>query len=513
MSWRHWGGAGAGALILLAGCSVGGSGDPEPQPLAPFPSSSSATSPNSGGAPRGLADFYDQELDWEECRDGASCAKVEVPLDYAKPAGRTIEIAVIRIAAGDDNKVGSLLVNPGGPGASGIGYAASASLYFGEPITNSFDIIGFDPRGVGQSSPVDCLTDDELDEFIAADPDPDERSERLEADALMRQFGRGCLARSGDLARYVSTGEAARDLDIIRGVLDQPKLLYFGASYGTFLGATYADLFPERVGRMVFDGAIDPTVPFVQFNLTQAKSFEKAIRAYVGYCTQTDGCALKGSIDDGVGRIQDFLRDVDEQPLPTSGDRELTQGLAVLGLWAPLYNRDFWGVLDAALADALEGDGTRLLALADAYVSRGPDGYIDNSMEALYSVNCLDRDQWIEPRQVRRVEKRFVREAPTFGRIMAYGMTACGSWAVHSGNRPGALRAEGSDPILVVGTSRDPATPLVWAEGLVEQLDNAVLVRRDGDGHTGYNAGNDCVDGAVESYLVSGKVPESTVDC
>jgi pimeloyl-ACP methyl ester carboxylesterase len=515
VTWRRRAGALLAALSLLAaGCSFGNGGDPEPQPLAqPSADSGSASAP-AGEVPEGLATFYEQDLAWKPCRDDLACAEVKVPLDYAAPEGEAIGISVIRVPAGKQSeKVGALLVNPGGPGASGIGYAASASVYFGKSVTDNFDIIGFDPRGVGESSPIDCLTDAELDAFIAADPDPDDAAELAEADELMRQFGEGCLARSGRLTRHLSTEEAARDLDVIRSALGQPKLLYFGASYGTFLGGTYADLFPQRVGRMVFDGAIDPTVPLVEFNLTQARSFETAIRAYVAQCVESDGCPLQGSVDEGIEVIQDFLSDVDDEPLPTGTDRELTQGLAVLGLWAPLYDRSFWPVLDAALADGLDGDGGKLLQLADAYVSRGPNGYNDNSMEALYSVNCLDRDEWIDSRDVPRVERRFVEEAPTFGRIMAFGMTACGSWGVRTGKEPGPLRAEGSDPIMVVGTSRDPATPLVWAEGLAEQLDNAVLVRRDGDGHTGYNVGNDCVDAAVESYLVSGKVPDGTVDC
>jgi pimeloyl-ACP methyl ester carboxylesterase len=501
------------STVVLAGCSLLGDDKPDPKPLEASPPDSSSASPSSP-VPEGLEAFYSQQVEWESCREDSSCTEIEVPLDYDQPDGETIEISVIRVPAEKQgDKVGALFVNPGGPGASGVDYAASASIYFREVVTDHFDIIGFDPRGVGRSSPIDCLTDDQLDEFVASDPDPDDAAEEQEAMALLRQFAQGCLQRSGRLTEHLSTEEAARDLDILRAVLEQPQLVYFGASYGTFLGATFAELFPDNVGRLVLDGAIDPTVSFLDFNLTQAKSFETAVRAYVQHCVDSDGCPLQGSVDDGVDRIQQFLRDVDEQPLPTGTDRELTQGRAVLGLWAPLYNRSYWTLLDSALDDALQGDGAALLTLSDAYLNRGPDGYNDNSMEALYAVNCLDRDEWIEPDEVERVQRRFEREAPTFGRIMAYGMTACGSWGVHTEKTPGPLRAEGSAPILVIGTSRDPATPLVWAEGLAEQLDNGVLVRRDGDGHTGYNVGNKCVDEVVESYLVSGEVPDGDVDC
>ncbi len=506
--------------LLLAGCGILGDDGPEPKPLPPISSSgrTGSSSPSGSATPGGeraaLSQFYDQELTWRSCRDDAECTRVTVPLDYSHPDARTIEISVIRVRAEDpEDKVGSLLVNPGGPGASGIGYAAGASAYFGEPLTDHFDIVGFDPRGVGESAPIDCLSDEQLDTFLASEPDPVKPFEIAEADALMRQFGEGCLARSGRLTRHVATEEAARDMDIIRAALGQQRMLYFGASYGTFLGATYADLFPRRVGRMVFDAAIDPSVGMVEFNLTQARGFETALRAYVGHCVQSDGCPLEGDVDDGVSQIQDLLARLDRQPLPTGTDRELTEGLALYGIWAPLYNEAFWPALDTALAAALDGDGSVLLQLADGYVGRGPDGYVDNSFEALYAVNCLDRDVWIEPREVDRFAKRMRRASPTFGRVMAFSMTSCGSWSVHSGREPEALTAEGSEPIMVVGTSRDPATPLEWAEGLAQQLDNAVLVRRDGDGHTGYNAGNDCVDSVVEAYLISGKVPRRTVDC
>jgi pimeloyl-ACP methyl ester carboxylesterase len=503
------------AGAALAGCS-GGDGDvPEPKPVdtaAADPSASSSTS--AGAVPEGLEKFYDQSLSGKDCREGARCTTVEVPLDYRKPDGRTIELSVLEVPARrQEGKVGALLVNPGGPGASGVDYAASATTYFNAPVLDHFDVVGFDPRGVGRSDPIDCLTHAELDRIAAADPDPDDAPEEQESDALLRQFGEGCLSRSGELTRHVSTEEAARDMDVLRAALDQPRMLYFGASYGTFLGGTYADLFPGNVGRMVLDGAIDPTVGLVQGAEVQAKGFETALRAYVASCVDKGDCFLGDSVDEGIGKIQDLLEQTDADPLPTSAGRDLTEGLAVLGIWAPLYNKDYWFALDQGLKAAFSGDGDVLLKLSDAYLNRGPDGYNDNSSEALYAVNCLDRDEWVDPGEVGRYESRLEKASPTFGRLFAWGLTACGSWAVHSKKKPSALEATGSAPIMVVGTSRDPATPLSWAEGLVRQLDNAVLVKRDGDGHTGYNAGNECVDDAVEAYLVSGDVPGSTVSC
>ena len=496
------------AVLLVAsslvGCSSGGSG-PDPAPLE--------SAGSEVEVDEALKPYYEQTLDWSDCRSGAECAELEVPLDYAEPDGESITLSLLKVPATEDDPVGALVVNPGGPGGSGVDYAASAESYFGEPLRESFDIVGFDPRGVGGSTPIDCLSDEELDTFIASDPDPDTAAEVRRSDELLQEFGEGCLELSGDLTRHVSTEEAARDMDVLRAALGQDRLVYFGASYGTFLGATYADLFPERVGRLVLDGAVDPTMDSVETSLVQAEGFEVALRAYVENCVDEGDCFLGDTVDEGMQTIRDLLDRLDAEPLPTTSGRELTQGLGVLGIWAPLYNRDYWDALDAALAEALGGQGTTLLAFSDAYVSRGPDGYADNSSEALYAVNCLDNDESVTPEEAKDLEEEFLEVSPTFGRVFAFGLTACRSWSVHTGKGPKELDAEGAAPILVVGTSRDPATPLSWAEALAEQLDSGVLVRRDGDGHTGYLAGNDCVDDVVEEYLISGVVPEGTVDC
>jgi pimeloyl-ACP methyl ester carboxylesterase len=496
--------------LLASGCdSLSGSTLPEPS-LSPSPIGSA--DPGAGPAQPDLQAFYDQKVTWRPC--GADrCTWLRVPLDYDHPERRSIRLSVLKVPAGDkDQRVGSLVVNPGGPGGSGVSYAANAASYFGTELRQAFDIVGFDPRGVGRSTPVQCLSDSQLDTFVAADPDPDTAAEVRRADKLVAQFGEGCVAESGNLAAHVSTVEGAKDIDILRAVLGDAKLSYFGASYGTFLGATYAELFPKRVGRMVLDGALDPSVTSLRLNLVQAKGFETALRAYVGHCVDAGACFLGGSVDAGTKRIRQLLDNVEAKPLPAGG-RTLAAGNAVLGIWAPLYSEGNWGYLDTALKAAFAGDGAPLMALSDAYVSRGPDGYTDNSLEALYAVNCLDHDDAIPSSEVDRYLPRFEKASPTFGAIFAFSLSSCAQWPIHTGRVPAEIHAAGAAPIMVVGTTRDPATPLQWAESLAAQLDSGVLVRRDGDGHTGYLAGNQCVDDAVEGYLVSGQVPDGTVDC
>ena len=504
-------------LLVLTGCSLGDGQDEEelPEPsLSPSPVES--TEPDeepSGGQAAALRRFYDQKVRWRDCENGAECTRIRVPLDYAEPGGRAIGLSVLRIPArSEEQRVGSLVVNPGGPGGSGVVYASNAASYFGSEVRQAFDIVGFDPRGVGRSTPVQCLSDARLDAFVASDPDPDNRAEERRAARLQARFGEGCVEESGQLAAHVSTQEAARDIDVLRAVVGDARLSYFGASYGTFLGATYADLFPERVGRMVLDGALDPSLSSLRLNLVQAQGFETALRAYVGRCVDRGSCFLGDSVDAGTRRIRELLDSVEREPLP-AGSRRLEIGNAVLGVWAPLYSEGNWDYLDTGLKEAFAGNGTTLMALSDFYVSRGPEGYLDNSLEALYAINCLDHDDAISIGEVEQYVPRFEKASPTFGRIFAYSLASCRDWPISTGRVPEPIEAEGAAPILVIGTTRDPATPLAWAEALADQLDSGILVRRDGDGHTGYFAGNNCVDSTVESYLVSGKVPRRTVDC
>ena len=411
-------------------------------------------------------------------------------------------------------RVGQLVVNPGGPGRSSLNYAASGSASFGRNLVRYYDIVGVDPRGVGRSTPLECAGTEQTDEFLAADPDPETTDEVSRLDELTREFGEGCLSESGDLTRHISTVEAAKDMDILRAALGESQLDYLGASYGTFLGATYADLFPKRVRRMVLDGAVDPALSNEQLTLGQAKGFETALRAYLKDCVKEGGCLLGDTVDAGARRIRQLLDDIDAKPLPTSSNRELTEGLALYGIVLPLYAENFWPLLTAALRQAIDGGrGDQLLRIADQYASRGQDGYDDNSLEALYAVNCLDHNDYIPSSEVPSHFADFAKASPTFGRVFAYGLSTCASWPVKSGNRTKALDAAGAPPIVVVGTTRDPATPYEQAVTLARQLESGVLVSRDGDGHTAFHQGNQCVDQAIETYLLAGKAPKDGLSC
>ena len=508
------------ALALTAfvavGLAVGGGGSDSgtPQRATPSPTTPPPAAVTEAPSPE-LAELYSQRIDWQPCDsdDDHDCGFLTVPVDYADPQGETIDLALLRVPA-KGSRVGSLVVNPGGPGARGTTYAAAGGQVFREPLLDGFDIVGFDPRGVGASDPVDCLSDAELDDYLGADPTPDTAEERVDHRSTVLSFGPGCVAGSGPVVGHVTTTEAARDMDVLRSALGEETLSYFGASYGTKLGATYAELFPDKVGRFVLDGAVDVSLDARSLALEQATGFETALRAYVQNCLDTtDNCFLGDTVDEGMATITGLLESIEEEPLP-AGDRELTVGNAFYGVITPLYNRDYWFLLSTALASALDGKGSALMSLADAYASRNPDGtYADNSVEANYSINCLDDPTAVPFAKVPSLYPEFEQASPTFGRVFAWSMTLCRGIDVSSSEEPLTISGEGAAPIVVLGTTRDPATPLKWAQALSAQLDSGVLVERDGDGHTAYNAGNECIDTLVEDYLLDGDVPADGTTC
>lgn len=497
--------------LTVSGC-VGSSNAPSPARTPDPVKKSAAQVPPSG--PVSLAKFYTQDLAWSECGQN-QCARLTVPIDYAHPDRGTIRLSVLKVRSTDPGKrIGSLVVNPGGPGGSGVFYAAGAD--FTEPVQAAYDIVGFDPRGVGTSAPVKCLDDRELDSLLGGDPTPDSKAEQEKVAAVAKAFADKCKAEGGRLLGHVSTIEAAKDMDVLRAALSETKLDYLGKSYGTFLGATYADLFPGKVGRFVLDGVIDPNLTSSQVNEGQAVGFETATRAYVQDCVAKGNCPLGGSVEAGMARLRAFLKQVDARPLPLKDPyvKGLTEGWASLGIAGPMYDQSRWPDLTDALRGAFAGSGDPLMRLALDYAERTTaGGYVTNLMQVIYAVNCLDRADVKGLDHYESQARSLTVKAPTWGPFLAWSTVPCGYWPVPANNAPKKITAAGSGPIVLVGTTRDPATPYKWAQGLAAELENAHLITYNGDGHTAYMRSNSCVDGAVDAFLVRDVVPPPGLRC
>jgi len=472
-----------------------------------------AQQPPAGQA--ALRSFYAQKLAWKKCRS-FQCAQLSVPVDYAKPEGDTVELAVLKAPGRGSGAKRSLVVNPGGPGASGVQYAASADYVASSAVRKAFDVVGFDPRGVGSSAPITCLDDRELDGFLAEDPTPDDLAEQRTLADGAKDFAAQCKANGGPLLAHVSTVEAARDMDILRAALGQTQLDYLGKSYGTFLGATYADLFPENVGSFVLDGAIAPDLTERQVNLGQAIGFETATRAYVQHCVKGRDCPLGGSLEGGMARLREFLQELDGHPIPVDDThiQTIAEGWGSLGVARAMYDQGLWERLTVALRDAMNGHGGKLFELAKGYADREDDGsYAGNTMQVIYAVSCLDRGGTADLSYYEGEAKAYAAKAPTWGPFLAWGSIPCGYWPVKATGAPRKITAAGSNPIVVVGTTRDPATPYAWAQQLAAQLQKGHLITFDGDGHTAYMRSNSCVDKAVDAYLLKGTVPAEGLTC
>jgi pimeloyl-ACP methyl ester carboxylesterase len=469
--------------------------------------------------PADLTTYYGQKLAWTGCGGDFQCSRLTVPVDYADPDGATLTLALIRLRATEpDDRIGSLVINPGGPGGSGVAYARAARAVISERVRERYDIVGFDPRGVAGSDPVQCLTDAQTDTLMASDPTPDDDAEAARTVELAKVLAAGCDRNAGELLAHVGTQDAARDMDVLRAALGDPRLNYLGKSYGTFLGATYAQEFPKNVGRMVLDGAIDPALPAEQVDLGQAKGFEQATRAFVADCVKGRSCPLGSDLDLGMARLRQFLGRLDSSPLPTSDpSRPLTEGLGSLGVAVAMYDEGYWPTLRTALSQAFGGDGSALLQLSDVYTDRDGSGhYTSNQNTVIYAVNCLDRPYRGAGDPVSEAQRDvpvFSKQAPTWGAFLAWSELPCAYWPVKPKGEPAAITAAGSGPIVVVGTTRDPATPYAWAQGLARELANGHLLTYEGDGHTAYRRGSRCIDKAVDAYLLRGQVPKGGLRC
>ena len=516
------------ALVVVASCGVVPSASRVKEPSAPGAVSSATPSVvlpapatpagavNGAGMPLAPTSYYDQKLTWTSCAQAGEafeCATLKVPLDYRSPA-RSIGLSVLKRPA--DSKaggLGELVVNPGGPGGSGVDYAKYATNVFSAGITARYDVVGFDPRGVGRSAPIRCIDNRQTDTWLSMDDTPDTSAEVTKLVAFDKTFAQACKSNTGAVLGHVSTVEAAADMDLLRAALGETKLSFFGASYGTLLGATYAQEFPDRVGRFVLDGAVSPTATTDEASRAQAAGFETALTAFIADCVK-GSCPLGRSAGAARAKVASFLDGLDRHPLPTGSSRVLTQQLGETGIVAALYSRSDWVVLRLALIQAFDGNGGGLLTLADGYSRRVNGTYDSSLLQANVAINCLDSGP--AGSSVADVEKQaaaYESVAPIFGDSTRWSALACHDWPETAEYRPPKLTAAGAAPIVVVGTTRDPATPYAWAKELASTLTSGVLLTRDGDGHTGYHQGNTCIDAAVDAYLLGGTVPKDGKRC
>lgn len=446
-------------------------------------------------------------IDWEPC-GSIECAKFNVPLDYGNASGKTIELSLIRIKARKpDQRIGVLLANPGGPGASANDFVRIWRGVLASDIRDKFDIVSFDPRGVGESSPILCH--DNLQALVAADPDPDTDAEWQQAEKVAKDFADGCQAKYGDILPYLGTKNVARDMDRIREALGEQQLNYIGYSYGTSLGAVYADMFPTHIRSMVLDGGTDLSLSFEDVNRTQMIGFERALSAYLADC-KAKSC-LGGP--DPRATVQAIMAKAELNPIAATGaDRPAGPGEVELGILSAMYSKQMWGLLTRALQDAQNGDGTGLVRLTDSYLERAQNGDYPNLIEANAAVNYVDEECPKDPDAYKALAAAFAKDAPTFGASAATSGLACAYWKAKA-DPVTAPTAKGAPPIVVIATTNDPATPYEWGKALSQQLSSGVLVTHRGEGHTIYAQGDACIDGVVNAYLLTLAVPAAGTSC
>jgi pimeloyl-ACP methyl ester carboxylesterase len=513
----RWAAGAVAAAAALTACSG---------PPAPAPSAEPAT----------LAAYYAQRLDWQPCDGGFQCAELVVPFDYAKPDGPRFTLPVVKLPAADPaHRIGALVVNPGGPGGSGVQYALGARAEFPAAVLARFDLVGFDPRGAGASQPsLNCENGPQLDTFFATDDEPSDPAQLARVVAASKQFAARCERNSAALLPFVGTPNAARDLDVLRSALGQPRLTYVGKSYGTYLGAWYAQLFPHRVRALILDGSVDPATSSLDATIAQAQGFQGAFGSFAAWCLAAGDCPLGGSVAGGSvtggsvtggsvtggsvaaaeARVEALITRANSVPLANHlGDAQVADGTMLLyGVADALYSRSSWPALSNALGSAFTGDGTGLLGLANQLYGRNPNGTYSTLANAVTAIDCLDKP-W--PRTLaawQSAASAAAKAAPMFGAAIVWGSLTCAYWPVESYPQP-RIKAAGAPPILVVGTLRDPATPYRWAQAMAGDLASGVLLGWNGDGHTAYGEGSACVDTTVNDYLINLAVPRNGTLC
>lgn len=491
------------SLVGAAACTNGERSDPTP-----------------GTASEKTVTARADDISWGSCtNDVARAAKLEcghfdVPVDHDAPDGATLDLVLARQKATgpDEERIGSLLLNPGGPGGSGIEFLAAAASVFPAELTQRFDLVSFDPRGVGESSPVRCLTDDEKAQRLEGPLTPDDESQIAEALAEQRSDRDACETNAAELITHMSTADVAADLDRIRGALGDEKLSYVGFSYGTAIGAVYATMFPEHTRALVLDGSVDPAGTVRDRMLAQARGFEQTLASFTTECDAAPACVLA---PDSRSRIDRVRKDLTSRPVTAEssfGSREMGVDQFDLAFATGLYDTDTWGLLAQAVDDIDDGGAETLFLLMDRQTGRNEDGSFDNSSDAQVMVNCADQDDRPGPAEAVEIARDIESQVPTFGSAIGWGALNCIDWPKASNPLP-SISGDGAGPILVIGTKGDPATPYEWSEAMADALSSATLLTYEGDGHTAFLRGGDCVNDAVSRFLIDLDEPPAGTTC
>lgn len=487
-----------------------------------------SSSDKDGGQDSG-ADIKPAELTWKSCEAGGQtapsgqgggeikweCAKLPVPVDYDKPDGDKIDLALIRTrATGKKDRIGSLIYNFGGPGGSGVDTLPAAAPQY-DNLRTRYDLVSFDPRGVGKSEGVRCLGDKQLDTYFAADNTPNSEAEEKAYFDNIRKFNSGCEDNAGKILPHIGTENAARDIDLLRKAVGDDKTYYFGTSYGTELGGVYAHQFQKKVGRAVFDAPVDPTQDSLGRSLGQTKGFQLALENFTKDCAaKGEECPLGEDPEEGEKKIADLLAQLDKKPMPAAPGRKLTESFASAGIAQALYSKDFWPILREGLEEALVDDsGRTLLALGDLLNGRERDGHYSTMQSSFVAIGCADSSERPDAGEIKDKLPEFKKASPVFGEFMAWSMGSCTDWPVKGAWKKPDVSAKDSAPIVVVGTTNDPATPFAGTKHMVDALGVGHQITNKGEGHGAYGPSNPCVTRAVDAYLLEGRTPKDGKTC
>ncbi|MEY3617795.1 MAG: hypothetical protein RL726_493 [Actinomycetota bacterium] len=510
------------SLVLITACGGEGGYVTEVSSDTVVSSSTTPTDPTNNTDPdpsdngtgttdHSTADFATPEYEWDSCGVELECAYIDVPLDYSNPTSESISLFMTRRLASDTSeRIGTLLVNPGGPGFGGSYLAEQAEYIFSPDLLARFDILGFDPRGTGLSEPaIDCI-DDYDDYFAGGDITPDTDEERREFVDSAKDFTEICFEKNGDLLPYVGTNNVARDMDMIRRSLGEDKISYFGFSYGSELGSVWATMFPGTVRAAVLDGATDPEADRLDGSLQQSKGFEQSITTFLDRCSSDRACAFHNS-GDAEGAFDDLMAELDENPVPTrSGRPDLTRGMALTAVAQAMYTSSRWDELERALDEARDGNGSGLLDLFDAYFQRRPDGSYGNELEAFLNILCADEPTRITIEQADAESVRFNEIAPRFSPGTT-GDYTCVFWPEAIDPRV-TITGAGAGPIVVIGTTGDSATPLEGTRNMARVLEDGRLIVVTAEQHTGYTS-DACAQRIADAYLLDLVIPDEETNC